>query len=85
MSLVHQLVDPRAELILLQGVDDVSYIGSWQIIPFSLKDGKCLHDFRELFGPLKHGLHLEPFEVWHCDDLDVGGLDPLSLARHQVS
>ena len=85
MPLVHQLVDPRAELILLQGVDDVGHIGSWQVVPFSFKDGKCLHYLGELFSPLEHGLHLEPFEVRHCDYLDVGCFDPLSQAGHQVS
>jgi len=52
MSLIHQFVHPFSEFLLLQRVDQVGDVGSWQVFYFPFGNWKCFHDVWKLFSPL---------------------------------
>ena len=78
MAIVDHLVHPQAELGGFQRVDHIRDVWARQVFPFPEHSRERLHHHWILLAELEHRIHLEPFEVGHGYDLDLGSLYPRS-------
>ena len=84
MPLIHPLINPCLERLSNDGIDDIGYIASRQLLTLSLDHRQDCHDILMLSGILQHCFECQALEVWDGDVLYICLLDPCSLSRYHV-